>query len=103
MVVNLWIKRKSYEELIKLQNENTSLRGEVDRLAELVSAKVSDCKVGVWCNDCRHIGHEEASYLCEYGNCFEVWEKRVAGKVQYCKKHIHSICPEFEGYVGGEE
>ena len=60
-----------------------------------ISAEVKDCKVGPWCKDCQHIGTDDADLLGE--RLFEyMYIKEKAGRVTYCKKHLHEICPEFE-------
>lgn len=51
--------------------------------------------VGPWCKDCQHIGTDDADLLGE--RLFEyMYVKEKAGRVTYCKKHLHEICPEFE-------
>lgn len=100
----MFIKRKEYERLRKADEENAELReverlnkeleAEVERLAELISSEVKDCKVGPWCNDCQHVGYDSAKVYDS--GIFGRYVEACAGSVQYCKKHLHEICPEFE-------
>lgn len=71
-------KRQINELNMRLQGERLLYKNEIKRLTEMLSAKATDCHVGVWCEDCVHSG------------------KAAAGEVIYCKKHLHKICPEFE-------
>lgn len=90
----MFIKREEYERLQKADEQNKELEAEVKRLAELISSEVKDCKVGPWCKDCQHVGYDSAKV---YGSgLFGNYVKALAGSVQYCKKHLHEICPEFE-------
>lgn len=61
------------------------------RLSEEISAKTTDCKVGVWCKDCIYRGYyngwENATFWgTEYFNTSIHY---------YCKKHLYDLCPEF--------
>lgn len=96
----MFISNREYEELIEAQELKNKLEEEVQRLSELISAEVKDCKVGVWCKDCQHMGKDysfvkkkEIDDLTGY----LMWTKNITGgEVQFCKKHLHDICPEFE-------
>lgn len=106
----MWIKRQTYTHLNdKIKNlENTiaakdseynclkeRLENEIIRLSELISEKTTDCNVGIWCEDCVHCGRDsEIIYRCK--DFSGIWIFEDAGKVIYCKKHIHDICPEFD-------
>jgi hypothetical protein len=91
----MFIKRREYERLVNSDKIRKNLEKEVKRLAELISAKVTDCKVGPWCEGCQHIGTDDADLIGE--RLFEyIYVKEKAGRVTYCKKHLHEICPEFE-------
>lgn len=94
----MWIKRSEYNELKKMKDVmeiNEELNKEVKRLAELISSRTTDCKIGPWCKDCDHVGRDKAEV--------EAWSdwrgpyiKAVEGKVTYCKKHLDTACPEYE-------
>ena len=92
----MFIHRNEYEKLCDRAKLVDELEKECQRLADMVSAKVEDCKIGVWCKDCRFLGEDRS--IVE--NATPIWGlpliKECAGKVQYCKKHLHEICPEFE-------
>ena len=68
---------------------------EVARLAELLSDKTEGCSVGPWCKDCRHMG-TDVSQVDEFLPEEWVYIDGTAGRVMYCKKHLHEVCPEFE-------
>ncbi len=91
----MWISRNEYERLQDCEKMMSKLNEENKRLAELVSSKVDDCKIGPWCKDCLHIGRDQ-SVLKETDVFGNVFVRKVAGKVLYCKKHLHELCPEFE-------
>lgn len=90
----MWINKNEYDRLKDCEQMKFKLEQEVKRLADQVSAEVKDCKVGVWCKDCKHIGRDrselkELTFLGTY-------VRETDGEVQYCKKHLHELCPEFE-------
>jgi len=99
--------KKKYNECERLEADNltyrhqiTSLRDEIKRLGELISANVDDCRIGAWCKDCKHHGYENAQYK-SYSKLYEgqsaCWvSNQIDGEVWFCKKHLHEICPEFE-------
>lgn len=91
----MWIYSAEYNRLKDCERMKEDLEKEVVRLAELVSAEVKDCKVGPWCRGCIHVGYDQASITAEDSLGY-TYVKETAGKVQYCKKHLHEICPEFE-------
>lgn len=92
------------------KNKCMALQKEVERLAsELIikSKEETGCAVGPWCKGCIHVAVEAASYMAhivdttyesEFSNTFRVTDE--VGRVMYCRKHIHDICPEFEKYGG---
>ena len=84
-----------YKRLLDSDQIRQNLEQEVKRLAELISAEVKDCKVGPWCNGCKHIGKENAD-LPASAPFGPMYIKEKAGRVIFCKKHLHEICPEFE-------
>ena len=91
----MWISGAEYKRLKNCERMRETLEKEVERLAELISSEVEGCKVGPWGKDCNHVGDDEATVLgrTDYGLPY-VAER--AGQVQYCKKHLHEVCPEFE-------
>ena len=76
-----------------------SLNNGIRSLTDEINAKVSDCKVGEWCKDCKY--HSVARMGSLEGieeriiNPWLSWEARYS-KYYYCSKHLHEICPEFE-------
>lgn len=87
----MFITKSKYEQL---NAEKKALCDEVQRLAEQISAQVTDCKVGPWCAECQHLGHERAMKPLRSDSSLYVAVK--GGDVTYCAKHIRSICPEYE-------
>lgn len=96
----MWIKEREYNELKEHKAMRFELEKEVQRLANMISAQVEDCKVGPWCEGCVHKGADH-SEVVEWNIFGSKWVT-AAGKVQFCKKHLHELCPEFEGAVGSK-
>lgn len=90
----MWIKRNEYNRLQDCEQMKNELEKEVVRLSNMISAQVEDCKVGPWCQDCEHIGRDMA--VVKTPTLFGPYVTETAGVVQYCKKHLHEFCPEFE-------
>lgn len=101
----MWIKKDEYNNLINERNRlktevqeknimNEALEKETRRLASLITEKVDDCNMGPWCHDCVHLGEDGVDFS---GHIFFSPRNRIQeGKVTYCKKHLHEICPEHE-------
>lgn len=87
--------KEEYDDLINDRKLKQRLEDEVDRLAKLITAEVKDCKIGPWCKNCKYIGTDVSS-VCNPSSEFPwvIW--KTAGRVQYCRKHLSEICPEFE-------
>ena len=93
----MWVPKKEYIRLITCEKMCLELEKEVQRLAELISSEVTDCKVGVWCKDCEHYGHEQSKVDNVEMLGFDIpFIREIGGTVQYCKKHLHEFCSEFE-------
>lgn len=94
----MWIKGCEYDRLLECEHMKDELEKEVERLAEMISAQVEDCKVGPWCNECAHKGHDFSSvpqFSFIWGD--NPWVRELkSGEVYFCKKHLHEYCPEFE-------
>ena len=90
----MWISKRRYDRLKTCEEMVDELEKEVKRLEDIISAEVKDCKVGIWCKDCQHM---ECDHSETYGYIMNSpYVNATAGEVQYCKKHLHEICPEFE-------
>lgn len=101
--------KKLEEEKLELQdaleaseNARKALREEVERLSNIISSNTTDCKIGPWCKTCKHIEYDSAKYKTydRYGND-RYGNDRYSrfmhdGKISYCMKHMHDLCPEFE-------
>lgn len=92
----MWIRREEYEKLQTDSMLKKKLEDEVERLAELISAEVKDCKVGPWCKECKYIGTDKSEVYNPIHPVHPSWMANTAGRVQYCKKHLYEVCPEFE-------
>lgn len=95
----MFIKREEYEQLYDRAKLVDELEKECQRLAELISAKVENCQIGIWCKDCIYLEEEKAEikgYLCGCVNTPDFsFVKECAGKVYYCSKYLKEMCPEF--------
>lgn len=91
----MWIRKSEYKELRKCKRMKEQLEKECKRLAEQITSQTENCKMGVWCKECEHRGldwSEDGDY-----DCFGMWCKTDEfGRVEFCKKHLHETCPEFE-------
>lgn len=90
--------RDSQCDLSAAQHNIHSLENEIDRLAGLISDKTDDCCVGSWCYDCQYFGVSSTDYL-SYSRRFDrmgTYQRQVGKSVQYCRKHISTICPDFK-------
>ena len=102
----LLIEKKEYENLKK---ENLELKNQlniekedhertkqaVEELSEEISGKTSGCNVGPWCRDCQHkriapIGKQKKITIGD------TWYEISKNGINYCGKHTHDLCPEWE-------
>ena len=95
--------RYSKDELEKYVNEYKvtieSLNDGIKSLVDELNAKVSNCKVGVWCQDCKYhsvtrMGSIKGVEECA-NNPWVSWDTKYS-KCYYCSKHLREICPEFD-------
>ena len=96
----MFIHRNEYEKLCDRAKLVDELEKECQRLADMISAEVKDCKIGVWCKDCKFLGEDRSiakNSIITLGLPYSLYIKECAGEVQYCKKHLYEICPEFKG------
>lgn len=95
----MFISAKKYEKLNDRAKLVDELEKECQRLADMISAEVKDCKIGVWCKDCKFLGEDNSivrDSIPIWGFPCSSYIKERSGEVQYCKKHLYEICPEFE-------
>ena len=62
------------------------------RLSEEISAKTTDCKVGIWCKDCLYRGYFNEWAGAAISSRGEYYNMSTR---YYCKKHLYDLCPEF--------
>ncbi len=84
------IPKSEYE---AMQEANKALERECERLANLITEKTGDCKMGPWCKDCAHLGIDYSKV--SWSSLLET-HTDYYGRVQYCKKSLHQVCPDFE-------
>lgn len=96
----MFIFKKEFQRLVECEKLKDELEKEVQRLADLITSQTKDCKMGVWCKDCRHCGTDKSvveNYLWDNGSIIDwFFINTSGGEVMYCKKHLHEICKEFE-------
>lgn len=107
----MFISKKKYNELVNKNKDlenildrrlkeyevmKSDLTAETHRLANLLSAKVTDCQIGPWCRNCKYICTDQSSAIIYSRNRIERYIEDIAGDVTYCGKHLAEICPEFE-------
>ena len=97
MTENEWKAEKNKKE--ELVEKVTTLREcaemadrENARLSEEISAKTTDCKVGIWCKDCIYRGYYEEWANANISSWGEYYNMSTH---YYCKKHLYDLCPEF--------
>ena len=100
----MWIKADEYVELKKHEKMTFKLEKEAQLLADMLSAQVEDCKVGPWCNGCVHKGTDRSIVvdMSPWGSTWVQTAGETAGEIQFCKKHLHELCPEFEGAISSK-
>ena len=87
----MFISKSKYAQLI---NEKKALCDEVQRLAAQISAQITDCKIGPWCNKCKYLGRDIAETPLFNGSHRYITIN--GSEVMYCAKHVRHICPEYE-------
>ena len=97
MTENEWdAEKKEKKELVKDAASSRECAKRTDeenaRLSEEISAKTTDCKVGIWCKDCIYRGYYEewaGATIFSWGEYYNTLTH------YYCKKHLYDLCPEF--------
>lgn len=64
-----------------IMEDNRQMKKTVEKLTKIINAQNNGCRVGTWCEDCKH-----KKYARTKG-----WDYEY-----YCGKHLHEICPEWE-------
>lgn len=88
----MWISKENYNEQQAIIRK---LEEECERLSRMISTEVKDCKVGPWCDHCAHKGID-VSQIKKWDDFGHPYVAVEAGRVIYCRKHLHEVCPEFE-------
>ncbi len=93
----MWISRNKYDDMNISVRMVPKLKEEIKRLSNLITSQTTDCKMGAWCKDCKHLGKDRSSVeIYEGGYILGGFSTITDGHVEYCKKHLHELCPEFE-------
>lgn len=94
----MFVFKSTYDKVVQKLDDaekmNQQLQLEVQRLAEEISAQNTDCQVGAWCKDCRHIRYDRAVIAKSDVPYGYYAKKLINGNVMYCSKHLHDLCPE---------
>lgn len=88
----------------------TQMEQEVKRLTEIINGQTEDCKIGPWCEKCIYREFVSGNVLFEATKNEMIvpgtWIRKVTGVVRsetmLCMKHVHELCPGFEGTEKGE-
>ncbi len=93
----MWISRDKYDDMNISVRMVPKLREEIKRLSNQITSQTTDCKMGAWCKDCAHLGSDKSTATVYVGgDILGYVQTYTDGYVEYCKKHLHEICPEFE-------
>lgn len=106
----MFIRKRKYNSLVDKINELTNkcktLQADKDtcqdtikQLTEEINQQISDCKIGPWCKTCQHcrVVYIESMVKYETNWFSNQWMMlRSPEQIQYCGKHTHEICPEWE-------
>ncbi len=93
--------RNKYKLLSDVYNNTIkNLNDEVKKLTDEINAKVENCTVGAWCEDCKYCKIARLANDEEHKNFAKVGSYFFCGSLYnyyyYCSKHLREICPEFE-------
>ena len=111
MLGYILIKKNEYKkEIEEYKKEISNLQGELTRelenheiankeiirLTSEISAQIKDCKIGPWCNGCKHKAYASTGKIKTDPNLGYPYCIIDGNDIQYCKKHLNSLCPERE-------
>ena len=106
------VKEEEYNNLVgkyrTLLNDYKTTLESTKELTQQISGQTEDCKMGPWCKGCKHrkYVYTQSKWAIKGINCGYFTSKRDDDnrcKMEYCSKHIHELCPEWEESVGVEE
>ena len=88
---------KLQNEIKKLKKDKEIANKTIKQLTSEISTQTKDCKVGPWCDGCKHIAtaaiETSSSFVTPFSQYLVVTEE---GAIKYCKKHLNEFCPERE-------
>ena len=81
------MKKADYEKM-KIEYEqyndaicvNEEMAKTIDKLTQTINAQNTECRVGAWCEGCKH----------------KKYAYKAGDYNYYCDKHLHELCPEWE-------
>lgn len=83
-------------EIKKLKKDKEIANKTIEKLTSEISSQTKDCKIGPWCDECKHMATasigESKSFITPFSQYFTITEETI----RYCKKHINEFCPERE-------
>jgi len=99
----MFISKDEYYDLLDCKEINTKLEEEIKRLEYMLNTRDKSCKVGPWCKNCGHWVEDESVITSSIINEYTLEDayygvpipKKIGGKVGYCNKYIHTLCPDF--------
>lgn len=92
------LKRKlsfSEEELKNLASTNLGLNEKIKELIKESNAKVENCAIGEWCNECEYLAI--VTTIPPYAATLDHYYWLKDGDYnKYCKKRLYDNCPNFK-------
>ena len=98
------IKEEHYDNLKgsyqTLSNDYRIALSSIKQLTEEISGQTKDCKMGPWCEGCKHRRYVYVQdNIVNFGIYVHIREEKDRRIMEYCGKHIHEICPEWEEHI----
>ena len=100
----MFIRKDKYYELCEKEKLNEELEKQIKKLEYLLNTRERTCKIGAWCERCAHWVQERSEVVSEWINDYGIEDayfgvpvpKTIGGRVGYCNKYIHTLCPDFK-------
>lgn len=96
---------KSKERLEQYKDMSDDLNNEIKRLTDELNAKITDCNVGSWCNECKYSSTATVYMKNKKDDNFimrRTWFQSICDEdnnyttIRYCSKRLREICSEFK-------
>jgi hypothetical protein len=100
----MFITKSEYYDLLDRKWINEELEKEIKRLEYQLNARERTCKIGPWCENCKHWVEDRsvitssriAEYSLEDAYYGITIPETIGGRVGYCNKYVHTLCPDRE-------